>query len=189
MTRGSRGSRGEDGAARRAVEARQRRRARLPTSVHGPCQVARDRQRRAPRWLRKRLGVCATLGPIRHRAGIGSVSCAFPTAPTLPATPPASRYDQNETDSGAGSPRAVTRPGFPQIRTCPSTRHPAPHLMTSLRCSPSRGLPGRGEDCIAPPDERIRTTAFVCLGGAETATVARSRVQPPGIPGGSRSCQ
>jgi REP element-mobilizing transposase RayT len=89
----------------------------------------------------------------------------------------------------AGSPRAVTRPGFPQIRTCPSTRHPAPHLMTSLRCSPSRGLPGRGEDCIAPPDERIWTTAFVCLGGAETATVARSRVQPPGIPGGCRSCQ
>jgi len=33
----------------------------------------------------------------------------------------------------AGSPRAVTRPGFPQIRACASRTHPALHLMTSLR--------------------------------------------------------
>ena len=78
---------------------------------------------------------------------------------------------------------------FPQIRTCPSKRHPALHLMTSLRCPPGCGPLGRGEDCIAPPDERTWTTSLVCLGVAETIDVSRSLVLPPGIAGGRRSCQ
>ena len=72
--------------------------------------------------------------------------------------------------------------GFPQIRTCPF-RHPARHLMTSLRCSPYRGPRGRGEDCTAPPVERIWTTALSDLGDAQTTTVARFLVLPPGNPG------
>ena len=77
----------------------------------------------------------------------------------------------------------------PQIRTCPSKRHPALHLMISLRDRLSRGLHGRGEDCIAPPDERTWTTSWVCLGFAETKGVSRSLVLPPELPGGCRSCQ
>jgi len=64
-------------------------------------------------------------------------------------------YCSREAEGGkpAGSPRAVARPGFPQIRTCPSMRHPALHL-TSLRDSRCRGPRGHEEDCSAPPGER-----------------------------------
>ena len=78
-------------------------------------------------------------------------------------------------------------PTLPQIRTCPSKRHPAPHLMTSLRRPPSHGPLGRGEDCIAAPDEGIWAISLVCLGDAETADIARSVALPPEIPEGSSS--
>ena len=55
----------------------------------------------------------------------------------------------------AGSLQDLVTLELPQIRTCPSKRHPAPHLMTSLSRPPSHGPFGRGEDCIAAPDEGI----------------------------------
>ncbi len=87
----------------------------------------------------------------------------------------------------------VTQGGYPpRVPTDPDLpvkRHPALHLMTSLRRPPNRGLLGREEDCTTSPGERIWTTSLVCLGDAETATVARSLVLPPGSPGGCRSFQ
>ncbi len=79
---------------------------------------------------------------------------------------------------GGYPPRGPTDPDLPVDEASGSSSHDLPALLTKPWTT------RRGEDCIAPPDARIWTAALVCLGGAETATVARSRVQPPGIPGG-----
>ena len=59
----------------------------------------------------------------------------------------------------AGSPRAVARPGFPQIRTCELRTYPAPHLTTSLRCSEQAvDHAHAGERRTASPAERNPST-------------------------------
>ena len=84
----------------------------------------------------------------------------------------------------AGSPRAVARPGFPQIRTCALRTHPARHLTTSLRCSRGRGPHGRGEERRTAPAEGSLPTTSDPRGCAARASVARSPGSPPGKPGG-----
>ena len=84
----------------------------------------------------------------------------------------------------AGSPWGIAPPRLPQIRTCPSRRHPALQLMTALRDPPSCGPRGRGEGCRASPDEGTGPTSSVCLGDAEKAGVSKSLELSPEISGG-----
>ena len=95
-----------------------------------------------------------------------------------PQTPASERSEETGRVTQGGYPaRVPTDPDLPVDEASGSSSHDFAALLTEPWTT------RRGEDCIAPPGERIWTTTLVCLGGAETATVARSRVQPPGIPG------
>jgi hypothetical protein len=124
-------------------------------------------------------------GPfLLHESGVAEreldrefpVGDTFITAPTQEAP----ESQRSETDGfRAGSPRGITRPGLPQIRTCP-LGHTARHVMISLRDGTRIGsLPVVGAD-TAPAVGRIDPREWSPDGDAARAISSRCRSQTIG---------
>jgi hypothetical protein len=87
----------------------------------------------------------------------------------------------------AGSPRGITRPGLPLIRTCP-LGHTARHVMSSLRNGTLSGSqPVVGAD-TAPAVGRIDPRQWSPCGDAARAISSRYRSQTIGIGTEQQSC-